>query len=404
MTTRAEPATRALEAIDAADGELRSLSRAIHARPELAYEEVYAHDAITALLEAHGFAVDRSAYGLKTAFRAVAGSGKPVIAILCEYDALPGIGHACGHNLIAAAGVAAGIGAAAAIPAGQGTVVVFGTPAEERCGGKVDLINAGAFDDVDVAMMVHPIGGRSVAAGVAATRWLPTAIHALNVRYIGKNAHAGASPWEGVNALDAFVLAYNAIAVLRQQMPPSARVHGIVTRGGEAPNIIPDLVEARFFIRESTMATLEALERRVLACFEGAATATGCRLEHEWEGNAFSDMLISSPLIQAYERHAAAAGLEVHPQPVHAGGSTDMGNVSYVVPSIHPMFGIKTDDGNHTPGFTEGAGQPEAEDVMLKAAKALALTAVSVATDPALLSQARAEFRERTGREPGTRP
>lgn len=404
MTTDTEPAMRVVAAIDAAESQLRHLGRAIHSRPELAYEEFHAHDAITGLLEAHGFAVERSAYGLKTAFRATAGSGRPAIAILCEYDALPGIGHACGHNLIAASGVAAGIGAAAAIPAGQGTVIVLGTPAEERCGGKVDLINAGAFADIDVAMMVHPIGGRNVAAGVAATRWLPTAIHALNVRYIGKNAHAGAAPWEGVNALDAFVLAYNAISVLRQQVPPSARIHGIVTKGGEAPNIIPDLVEARFFVREATMASLEALERRVLACFEGAATATGCRLEHDWEGNAFSDMIINSALIEAYERHAAATGLDVYSQPVHAGGSTDMGNVSYVVPSIHPMFGIATEDGNHTPGFTAGAGRPEAEDVMLKAAKAMAHTAVDVATTPPLLEQVRDEFCRRTGREPGTRP
>lgn len=404
MTTQADPAGRVAEAIGAAEPEIRRLSRVIHQHPELAYEETAAHDALTGFLEARGFSVERSAYGLATAFEARAGSGKPAIAILCEYDALPGIGHACGHNLIAAAGVAAAVGAKAALEDRQGTIVVLGTPAEERGGGKVDLINAGAFGGIDVAMMVHPIGGSNVAPGVAATRWLPTAIHALNVCFLGKNAHAGAAPWEGVNALDAFVVAYNAIAVLRQQMPLTARVHGIVTKGGEAPNVIPDRVEARFFIRESSMATLQALEPRILACFEGAATATGCRLEYEWEGNPYSDMLISTPLIQAYERHAVEAGLQVHSQPLHAGGSTDMGNVSYVVPSIHPMFGIATADSNHTPGFAEGAGRPAAEDVMLKAAMAMARTAFDVATDPELLRSARQEFRERTGRDPGTRP
>ena len=304
-----EARARALAAIDEAQGELRDLSLDIHAHPELAYEEEHAHEVLTAFLEARGFAVERGAFGLPTAFRATAGSGTPTVAVLSEYDALPGIGHACGHNLIATSGVATGLAAAEVLGEGDGTIVVIGTPAEERGGGKVDLIRAGAFDGVDAAMMMHP-GGQSPQSppGSVRVNAKPNALQALRVRYRGKNAHAAGRPWEGLNALDALIHAYNGISLLRQQMRPSARVHGIITDGGQAPNIIPDETEAYFFVRDDVVARLEELKPRVVACFEAAALATGTELELSWQGNPYSDMQNSTPLAETFTAHAVALG------------------------------------------------------------------------------------------------
>jgi Xaa-Arg dipeptidase len=387
----------ATAAIAAADSEIRNISRTIHANPELAFEEHEAHALLTNYLEGKGFDVTRGAHGLETAFTAVAGSGSPTIAVLCEYDALPGIGHACGHNLIAASGIATGLGIEAALGEGNGTVVVMGTPAEEGGGGKVKMIEAGAFDDIDAAMMLHPTGGTSGFVGGAGARWLPIAIQSLIVEYHGKNAHAGVAPWEGVNALDAMVMAYSSIGLLRQQLPVSARVHGIITEGGQAPNIIPDHTAARFYVRDTTLADVERLKVRVLACFQAAADATGCTLDVTWDAYPYSDLLVSSPLADAYERHGEDAGLTMMKQTMAGGGSTDMGNVSYVVPSIHPMFGIEADDANHTPGFTAGAGAVGAEDVMLQAARALCMTALDLYEDSSKLAAAKEELRSRLG-------
>ena len=382
-------------AIDAAESEIRDISRTIHANPELAFEEHEAHALLTSYLEGKGFAVQRGAYGLETAFTAVAGSGSPTIAVLCEYDALPGIGHACGHNLIAASGVAAGLGIEAALGEGNGTVVVMGTPAEEGGGGKVKLIEAGAFDDIDAAMMLHPTGGSVAFVETAAARWLPIAVQALVVEFHGKNAHAGVAPWEGVNALDAMIAAFSSIGLLRQQLPTTARVHGVITDGGQAPNIIPDYTAARFYVRDTTLAKVETLRERVAACFRGAAEATGCTVTLNWDSYPYSDLLVSSPLAASYDAHAADAGLNVMMAEMEGGGSTDMGNVSYVVPSIHPMFGIKAEGANHTPGFTAGAGSKDAEDVMLKAAKAMCQTALDLFEDGDRLKAAKQELQDR---------
>ena len=395
MAVNGESRVVAEAAIDGAEAEIRSISRTIHANPELAYEEHAAHDLLTNYLEGKGFDVRRGAHGLETAFTAVAGSGGPTVAVLCEYDALPGIGHACGHNLIAASGIATALGIEAALGEGSGTLVVMGTPAEEGGGGKVKLIEAGAFDDIDAAMMLHPTGGSSAFVGGAGARWLPIAVQSLIVEYHGKNAHAGVSPWEGVNALDAMVMAYTSIGLLRQQLPTTARVHGIITEGGKAPNIIPDYTAARFYVRDTTLAQVASLKERVAACFQAAADATGCTLTITWDAYPYSDLLVSSPLAESYEAHGAVAGLKVATQTISGGGSTDMGNVSYVVPSIHPMFGIPADDANHTAGFTAGAGSVEAEDVMLKAAKALCMTALDLYEDSSKLDAAKKELESR---------
>ena len=381
---------KAQRAIDSADADLRSLSLDIHAHPELNFAERHAHDLLTDLFERRGFAVERGVYGITTAFRATVGRGAPTIAVLCEYDALPKIGHACGHNLIAASGVAAGLGLQAAWEEGRGTVLVLGTPAEEGGGGKIDLIERGAFAEVDAALMVHP-------GPVDCLRPNVLAIQQMHVEYYGQSAHAAAYPWEGVNALDALVLAYNGIAALRQQLPPEVRVHGIITQGGAKPNIIPDHTAADFYVRAPNDIALESLHERVLACFRGAAEATGCRLEATTVGKPYSNLTTNEPLAEAYLanlRTLHPAYREAAPMAV----STDMGNVSHVVPAIHPIFRIETEGGNHTPAFTTAAATPPAHAAMIGAATAMALTAIDLFTQPDLLAAVRQRFRADHGR------
>lgn len=285
--------------------------------------------------------------GISTAFKATAGSGKPVIAVCAEYDALPGIGHACGHNLISETALAAFIGAKRALDAGApGTVILFGTPAEEGGGGKVCMIDRGAFADVDMAMMAHPSPSDCLYPPfLCSTKVI--------VSYHGRNAHAAAAPWEGVNALDAVLQAFSNISMMRQQMKPSWRVHGVITNGGVKANVIPDLTETEWIIRAPDVAEMEELRGRVTGCFDAAATSTGCTVEIEWnkveavlpEGHIsqpYTNVETNSAIAEAWRANMAALGTTYHPRQVEATmatGSTDMGNVSHVVPSIHPMFG-----------------------------------------------------------------
>lgn len=382
--------TAAQRVVDEVAGELRELSLAIHAHPELNFQEVYAHTVLTDYLERKGFAVRRGAYALPTAFEAVAGSGQPRIAVLCEYDALPEIGHACGHNLIATAGVAVSVALKQALDAGSGTVVVLGTPAEEGGAGKAYLIERGAFTDLDAAMMLHPFPFDSVWPHV-------TALHALEVEFFGKSAHAAALPHEGINALDALVLAYNALSVLRQQIRSNERIHGIITKGGTKPNIIPDHTAGEFYVRAKDDHDLQQLKDRVIACFEGAARATGCRLEYRWIGKPYSHLTTNGPLAETFAENARLLGKHLpdrdHDPAAAYPFSTDMGNVSHVVPAIHPLFAIPTRGGNHTPEFAEAAATPDAHAAMLTAAKALAMTALDLFYRPDLLARVKQEFR-----------
>lgn len=379
---------RAEAAIESADTDLREISLNIHAHPELNFEEHHAHRLLTDYLETQGFEVTRSAFGMPTAFSAVAGSGSPRVAILCEYDALPEIGHACGHNLIAIAGVAAALGVKAALQPGRGTVVVLGSPAEEGGGGKILLIERGAFDGVDAAMMLHPSPSSSAWGNLIA-------LQQLQVDYYGRNAHAGSNPWTGVNALDAMVLAYSSISAMRQQIRPTDRVHGVITQGGVKPNIIPDHTSAEFYIRSATVGQLDELRRKVTGCFEGAGTATGCRLELRAVGEPYSEVITNDVLAEAYCENMERIEVRL---PTRAdsnglrGASTDMGNVSHLVPSIHPMFAIPTEAANHTPGFTVAAATREAHVATLKAAAGLAMTALDVLTNHDVLEAARREF------------
>jgi amidohydrolase len=385
LTALKEAAQRTIDQISE---DLRTLSLSIHGIPELGFKEHHAHQVLTDYLDQSGFAVTRGAYDLPTAFRAEAGSGTPVVAVLCEYDALPEIGHACGHNLMAMTGVAAGMALKETIGEGHGTVVVLGTPAEEGGGGKNIMIEHGAFDRVDVALLLHPSPNDGVRPALSG-------VERCTVEYFGRNAHAAARPQDGINALDALVLAYNAVSMLRQQITPDARIHGVITRGGVRPNIIPDHTAADFLVRATDDARLADLRRRVQACFEGAASSTGCRVEVRWNERPYRPMTTNTPLGRAFHENAALLGWRL-PNPdeeTPSGASSDMGNVSHVVPSIQPSYAIPCEAGNHNPDFTAAAATPEAHAAALRAAKALAMTGLDALFRPAVLAAAREDFR-----------
>ena len=368
--------------------ELGRLSDEIWQNPELAFKEHKAHALLSSFLEKNGFSVKRKFMGLDTAFRATFGSGNPNVCVICEYDALPDIGHACGHNLIAEAGIAAGMGVKAALEsrsAPTGTLTVMGTPAEESGSGKTVLFNKGAFENVDVAMMIHPAPVTIIAPGFLACC-------SLQVTYSGKAAHAAAYPWEGLNALDAAVTAYNSISVLRQQMKPEWRVHGVITNGGAKPNIIPEKSVLEYYIRAPRVEDLVVLKKKVEACFEAAAKATGCEVSVTTDG---IDLEINSnpTLCQLFADNAVAMGVENFDQERTLTASSDMGTLSYVLPSIHPMYGIGSGTKlNHTHEFTAIANTADAHSETLKFAKVMAHTCIDVLTQPAKLKAARKDF------------
>ena len=378
--------------VDELADELIEASHQIHAHPELNFEETFAHGVLTDMLERHGLSPTRHAYGLETAFDAQAGTSGPAIAVLCEYDALPVIGHACGHNIIATAGLGAGLAAAVVAEQAGGRVRIMGTPAEEGGGGKVRMARAGAFDDVDAAMMVHPAD-----ADLAAMDCI--AIQELAVTFEGKAAHAAAAPWDGRNALDAAVLGYMNIAALRQHIRPNERLHGIFTKAGDKPNIVPSDTAMDWYVRSGTISSLQPLKQRVLTCLESAATACGCTMSHEWIDNTYADMIDNGPMVQAYAINAGRLGRSVL-DPVTSGrrvvGSTDMGNISYLVPSIHPMIKVAPDGVPiHSVEFARWAGSAEGDRAVIDGAKAMAMTVIDLWCSPGVLTQAQAAFATR---------
>lgn len=382
--------SRMADEIDRRADLLLDVSHRIHADPELNFQEHHAHDLLCDVLEAEGIRTERSSHGLETAFLGRAGSAGPNVAVCLEYDALPGIGHACGHNIIAAAGLGAGLAAAAVAEACGGRVAIVGTPAEEGGGGKVFQIRAGAFADVDAAMMVHPAG--------ADLRGMDTvAIHRCLATYRGESAHAAAAPERGRNALDAAVLGYVNVAALRQHIGPAERIHGVFTDGGDKPNIVPSRAQAEWYVRSPTVAGLQALKARVVACLEAGAAAAGCEVELDWLEPPYADMVPVESFVDLYAANAAALGRTVAAPDAASRvvGSTDMGDVSYEVPSIHPMIQA-ADPGTaiHTEAFAGFAAGPLGDAAVLDGAKAMAWTVADLWLRPGVLDALAAQHRE----------
>jgi amidohydrolase len=385
---------RVAAAVDAARSEILDLSQRIHAHPEPAFEERYAAAAVSEVLARHGFQVEHPAGRLDTAVRARLAGGRrgdgargasPRIGILAEYDALPDLGHGCGHNTMAASGVGAAIALAAIAPEIEGEIVFLGCPAEERGSGKQFMLDDGLFDGLDAALLFHPSDETSSRCRLLASV-------DVDVTFTGVAAHAAADPWEGKNALDALILLFSSIGLWRQQLRPDARVHGIIREGGSAANIIPERCVGRFMLRSSEQPYLEELEERFRALVDAAALATGCRGEVVFSG-ASSSMRNNATLADRFAANLAAYGIPDGP-PDPELGSSDMGNVSWRLPTIHPSVAI-CDRGvpGHSPEFRDAAASPRADDVVLRVSAAIAQTALELFADPTLVAAAWDEFR-----------
>ncbi|KAG0197957.1 hypothetical protein BGX28_008562 [Mortierella sp. GBA30] len=402
------------DAIDSHSDSLRDLSLQIHSNPELAYEEVLAHKILTDYMEEKGFKVTRQAYGIKTAFVAeyespaaiaatAAGQKVKTVGFCSEYDALPGIGHACGHNLIAIAGVASALGVKAALEKENlvGRVRLVGTPAEETAGGKIPLIEKGAFDGMDACMMTHPAPADIVYATILS-------VGSFNVEYFGKASHASASPWEGVNALDAMVTAYNGIGLLRQQTAPTSRIHCIITDGGKASNIIPAYAAGQVAYRATSAEDHTKLHDNVLRILNSAAESTGCTVkitkDMEYKSLPHNELLASR-----YTAYTTDLGVKYIPramQEAAPSGSTDMGNVAHYLPAIHPVYNLANLEGvidisvsNHSIEFTEKAKTDVAHLATLRSAKGLALTGLDVVVEEGFAETVREDFEKRVVKE-----
>lgn len=366
-------------------------SQAIHANPEIGNQEFFASKNHVTLLENAGFEVTTAVAGHETSFHAVKDSGisGPTVAFLAEYDALPGLGHACGHNIIGTTSVAAGIALSETLPETGGRVVVLGTPAEEggpNGSAKGSFVKHGYLKDIDVALMIHPSGKTSLTSETLA-------VDPLDFHFYGKPAHASGSPEKGINALDAVIQLFNGINALRQQLPSDVRIHGIITHGGEAPNIIPEYAAARFFIRAETWKKTEEVSTKVRAIAEGAALATGAKVKIERFQNEVKDFVLNSVLDAVLHEELEAVGETVHTEKGSGKGSTDAGNISYAVPTAHPYIKIGPDDLiAHTDEFREAAKSPLGNEALIKGARVLATTGYRLLTDSELLHRVRKEF------------
>lgn len=363
-------------AIDTELPALIELSEWLHAHPELAWQEYNSAARCARFLRDHGFEVEEHYVGLDTALHATFGSGSRRLALMAEYDALPGIGHACGHNLIAAMSLGAAVGLSTVANDLDLTVEVFGTPAEEGYGGKIEMLDRGAFEGLDFAMMAHP-------APVDVARAEPMAVAHWEVTFHGHAAHAASYPTQGINAADAFTISEVALALLRQQLPPTVRVHGIITHGGDAPNAIPHFTRGRWYVRASTMQELEETQERVLRCFRAGALATGCEVEIRDESQPYSDFRTDEPALAFYENNARALGRDLRtegPETQMCRASTDMANVSKVVRAIHPYIGVDCYPVlNHQAEFADACVGKVANQTLVDGATALAWTGADVA-------------------------
>jgi amidohydrolase len=385
--------TAIAEAVDRLANALDGLSRKIHANPELCYQEVKAAEWLTDFLEGNDLKVERGVGGIETAFRATIENGAgPTVAILCEYDALPEIGHACGHNVIAASGAGAGAALAAVkdhLPAGR--IQVIGTPAEEGGGGKIKLLSAGVFDGVDCAMMIHGLDRFLLHSPLLG-------IVRVSVEFHGKAAHASAAPWKGINALDAVIQTFNGINALRQHLRPEVRIHRIITNGGVAPNIIPEYAAATFYVRAASIASLREVQKKFIACAEGAAAATGARLQVSQDEMVYQPLKRNETLLSLFKANLNQLGvMEEPPESEVAMGSSDIGNVSQALPAIHPYIKLAPSGTPiHSRDFAEAAVGPAARQGLLIAAKTLAMTAADLLMNPDAVARAKKEFEERS--------
>ncbi|MBI5827285.1 MAG: M20 family metallopeptidase [Deltaproteobacteria bacterium] len=379
-----------LREVEAVSPILTRLSDDFYHNPEVGLKEVRTSASMREFLGSAGFSVEAGVAGMDTAFSAVSGSGRPVIALLAEMDALPGIGHGCGHNI---AGVAS-IGAGAALSAvlnrhllpGKGTLLVLGTPAEELGRGKIEMIKAGVFNTVDAAMMVHGSSRRTVVKHFLG-------LIRLNFTFRGRSSHASAYPEEGINALDAVIQTFNAISALRQQLRSDVRVHGIITEGGKAPNIIPELARAGFYVRANDLKELESVKKRVTDCAQGAAIATGCALEVEEEGDMNAPMKINDAFAAVYRDSLVALNLREDPQPPEKNvGSSDIGNVSQIVPTIHPHVPIREGINIHTTEFAAATITGDGHRALIEGVKCLGLTAIELIFNPKALEEVKRDF------------
>ncbi len=375
-----DPRTAARDRIEASRDALIDLSHRVHATPELGFEETVSAAMVADALELGGMRVERGVCDLPTAFVARAGSGPLRVAICAEYDALPSVGHACGHNVIAASAVGAGLALASVADAIGIEVLVMGTPSEEGGGGKILMLDRGAFDGVHAAMMVHPTYFEvadfpMIAAG-----------HVM-VTYRGRPSHAAAAPHLGINAGDALVIAQVALGLLRQQLPPTVKAHGVVRKGGDAINIIPHETTMEYMFRAPTIGELEGTKSRILACFEAGAIATGCEVEIVQAGPDYAEVRADADLARLWEANARSLGRVFWPDagPAPSAASTDMGNVSLAIPSIHPGLSLECYPiVNHQPEFAAACATPVADRAVIDGAIGMAWTTIDAATDPAI--------------------
>jgi len=373
--------------IDSRYEQFAALSKKLHDNPEIAFEEKQSSAWLEEFIEQNGFTVERGICELPTAFRGRYGKGRPVIAFLAEYDALPKLGHACGHNLIATGSVAAGLASCKAADELGGRIMIFGTPGEELYGGKAIMAERGAFTDVDMAMIAHPGGGNTVVMNTLACE-------TLDVEFIGRAAHA-AEPESGINALEAMIQSYNAINSLRQNIRDRARINGIITDGGEAPNIVPAHTAAIFIVRAENDAYLDELKKKVINCFSGASRATGAKLKYKW-GEHYAAMVNNLTMARLFKQNMQSLG-----HPIRLGGntmmafSTDVGNVSQLVPTIQPLVAIAPHDIQlHTPQFARITASEEGLRGILDAAKAMAMTVVDILASTETAEKVWDEFRK----------
>lgn len=369
--------------------EFKIANEFIYNNPELGNQEFKACKTLTTILKNHGFETTDNYCNIPTAFigKYSNGNGGPKVAILAEYDALPGIGHGCGHNIFGVTSIATGIILKEVLGDIAGEILVIGTPAEETCGAKVEMAKAGIFNDIDIAMAVHPTGEAHTRSGKS------QAMEAIQFTFKGKTAHAAGAPHEGINALDGVITLFNAINALRQQTRETARIHGIISNGGKAANIIPDLAVANFYVRAQTLSYLKELVEKVKNCAKGAAIATGTTLDIENYETSFANLVTNKKLSDTYEKNLNLQGITSIVDK-NGFGSTDMGDVSHCCPTIHPSFPLTTKHlTGHSVEFACATIQPEAYKGAKEAAIAMALTAIDIFTNPQLLQEIKEEFK-----------